>query len=388
MKDKTELTYHQVRKAYQSCMNQQIQLRTNPTKCTPETLWDILGLAATQRQSIHGTCAGLAEAPTGAAVLYQLRKGYLVGQALPQLEEEMNRLLVSQLPVAILRGRHDVAFDLTEIPYHGQAQQDEAEVRRSKAKSGTTHFHVYASAYILTRQKRVTVAVAYWQAGQSVQHVFERLMGRVQALPIRIKRLLLDRQFCNVPIVRYLQEQPFQTILPVPARSKVLKSILQTAQRSYRTEYTMRSPQSGTVTFPLYVVGFYLNGRYGKQGHEFHLFTVLGRPWQGRLSRLAHTFRSRFGIESSYRQMNQVRIRTSSQDPLLRFLFFTLAFLLLNLWRVLNWCYLTVPRRGGRYMDESLFRLQTFARFLADAISEVQHPIRAVSRPEPAFLNY
>lgn len=385
MKDKTELTYQQVRKAYQSCMNQQIQLGTNSTKCTPETLWDILGLAATQRQSIHGTCAGLADAPTGAAVLYQLREGYLVGQDVTQLEEEMNRLLVSQLPLEILRGQHDVAFDLTEIPYHGQAQQDEAEIRRSKAKSGTTHFHVYASAYILTRQKRVTVAVAYWQAGQSVQHVFERLMGRVQALSIHIKRLLLDRQFCNVALIRYLQTQPFQTIMPVPARSKALKTILRTAQRSHSTAYTMRSPQSGTVTFPLYVVGSYLNGRYNKQGHEFHLFTVLGRPWQGRLTRLAHIFRSRFGIESSYRQMNQVRIRTSSQDPLLRFLFFTLAFLLLNLWRVLNWCYLTVPRRGRRYMDEALFRLQTFTRFLADAISEVQPPIRAVSRPQGVF---
>jgi hypothetical protein len=27
-------------------------------------------------------------------------------------------------------------------------------------------------------------------------------------------------------------------------------------------------------------------------------------------------------------------------------------------------------------------------RFLVDAISEVQHPIRAVSRPEAVFLNY
>jgi hypothetical protein len=39
-------------------------------------------------------------------------------------------------------------------------------------------------------------------------------------------------------------------------------------------------------------------------------------------------------------------------------------------------------------MDESLFRLQTFTRFLGEAISEVQHPIRAVSRPEAVFLNY
>lgn len=388
MKDKTELTYHQVRTAFQSSMNSQIELRTAPTKCGRDTLWDILGLAATRRQSVYGTCTELADAPTSAAIFYQLRQGYLAHQGLAELEEQMNALLGRQLPPEILHGYHEVAFDLTEIPYHGQAQNDADEIRRSKAKSGTTHFHVYASAYLITRHKRVTIAVAYWQAGQSVKHVFDRLMARIESLPIGIKRLLLDRQFCNVALVRCLQAQPFQTILPVPARSKRLKTMLRTAKQSYQTSYTMCSPEDGAVTMPLYVIGFYLNGRYGSHGHEFHLFTVLGRPWRGRLSRMGHKFRSRFGIESSYRQMNQVRIRTSSPDPAIRFLFLTIAFLLLNLWRILNWQYLAVPRQGGRYLDESLFRLRTFINFLADAICEVHQPIRAVSRPDLCFSNY
>lgn len=388
MKNKTKLSYHQVRLAFQNSMSNQITLKTESTKCTQSKIWDILGLAAARQQSVHGTCQDLADAPTSAAVFYQLRQGYLKYHDLNQLETQMNDLLIAHLPPEILHGCHEVAFDFTEIPYHGQAKNDEEEVRRSKAKSGTTHFHVYASAYILTRNKRVTIAVAYWQAGQSVKSVLDRLIARLKALSIRIKRLLLDRQFCNVAIIRYLQTQPFQTIMPVPARSERLKTMLDTAKKSYQTNYTMRSSQDGSVTIPVYVVGSYLNGRYGKHGHEFQLYTVLGQPWKGTYAGLKRKYRSRFGIESSYRQMNQVRIRTTSQDPTIRFFFLTIAFLLLNLWRTLNWQYLSVPRRGGRYLDEACFRLRTFINFLADAICEACPPIRAVSQPNICFLKY
>jgi putative transposase len=189
-------------------------------------------------------------------------------------------------------------------------------------------------------------------------------------------------------MVRFLQTQPFQTIMPVSARSQRLKTMLDTAKKSYQTNYTMRSPQDGSVTMPLYVVGSYLKGRYGEHGHEFQLYTVLGRPWRGTFAGLKRKYRSRFGVESSYRQMNRVRIRTTSQDPAIRFLFLTIAFLLLNLWRTLNWQYLSVPRQGGRYLDESRFRLRTFINFLADAICEVCPPIRAVSRPDICFSKY
>ena len=41
-------------------------------------------------------------------------------------------------------------------------------------------------------------------------------------------------------------------------------------------------------------------------------------------------YRQRFGIESSYRQMNQVRARTSTRNPVIRLLLVGLAFVLFN----------------------------------------------------------
>jgi putative transposase len=297
------------------------------------------------------------------------------------LEEELHELLVSCLPQGIIGRSHTVAMDLTFIPYHGEACDRAEEIRRGKAKSGTTHFHVYASAYIIRNQKRVTLAVAYWQAHHSLLEVFLRLLLRLSSLHVGINRLLLDRQFCTVAMIRCLQACPWQSIMPVPARSDFLKALKKAARRSQTLDYTMRSPTDGEVTFPLHAVCRYARGRRGKHGIECLLFAVIGPPWHGRPGRLANIYRSRFGIETGYRMMNTVRARTSSRDPKLRLLLVIIAFALINLWLTLKWTILAVPRRGGRWQDPDLFRLHRFCNFLRDAIREVRCAVRLVVRP-------
>jgi IS4 transposase len=43
-------------------------------------------------------------------------------------------------------------------------------------------------------------------------------------------------------------------------------------------------------------------------------------------------YRQRFGIEASYRQMNQVRTRTTSRNPVIRLLLVGLPFVIFNLY--------------------------------------------------------
>ena len=63
------------------------------------------------------------------------------------------------------------------------------------------------------------------------------------------------------------------------------------------------------------------------------------------LPSVAQIYRSCFGIESSYRQMNQARLRTSSPSPELRLLAVAMAFLLRNLWVLCSW--MTLSRLGS-----------------------------------------
>lgn len=381
----TTLTYRQVRDEYQQIASQHIQLTTSSRTTHLEVILDVLGAAAVSQKSLDGACKNLRHAPTSPAVLYQLRQGWLAGCSLEELEEQLNGMLVAQLPDYIRGNEHQVAIDLTFIPYHGQVHQDEKEVRRSRAKSGTTHFHVYASAYIIKKNKRVTVAVAYFQAGESLLILLKSLLKRLKELDIGLKRLLIDRQFASVQIIRYLEQQPWQSIMPVPARGKTLKQIKSSAKRSCQRQYTMTSSEDGSVNFTLHVVCKYARGRRGKHGIDRLLFAVLGQPWRSSSFALAETYDRRFGVETSYRQMNSVRIRTSSRDPKLRLLFVMLAFFLLNLWVYLNWAILAIPRRGGRWLDQSLFRLKCFCNFLDHAIGEKRKFVLSVSQPSDVF---
>jgi len=379
------LNYQQVRDEYMNVMNNHIELKTNSTKADQDIVIDLLGLAAVNRCSLNTACESVQDAPTSPAILYQLRQGWLADLDLQEIERLLNDLLIEHLPDYIQGQQHEVAIDLTNVPYHGEAHQDDDEIRRSRAKSGTTHFHTYASAYIVKNNKRVTVAVTYCWAHDSCFDILLRLLSRLEELDIGLKRLLVDREFYSTQIIRFLNQQGWQSIMAIPARGETLKTLKQEAAYSHQQCYTVSSQEHGEESFTLHVVCRYSKGRRGKQGIDRFLFAVLGRPWAGTPGQLAEKYRRRFGVETSYRLMNKVRVRTTSRDPKLRLLFFVLAFTLLNLWVYLQWAVLAVPRRGGRWLDHSLFRLARFTDFLRDAIREARKPVREVSRPVCVF---
>ena len=92
------------------------------------------------------------------------------------------------------------------------------------------------------------------------------------------------------------------------------------------------------------------------------------------------TYRTRFGIESSYRQLPQARIQTCTRDPLLRLLFVGVALILRNVWVWLHWEVLAHPRRGGRRVDlgQLPFRaMLAWLRQLAETVLGVRDWIHA-----------
>ena len=95
-------------------------------------------------------------------------------------------------------------------------------------------------------------------------------------------------------------------------------------KRTYKTEYTMVSQQYGSVTFEVWVVGTYQMGRRGQHGVEYHAFAV--SKVSQRIRGLPGDYRKRFGIESSYRSQNLCRIRTTTKNPVTRFLYVGIAF--------------------------------------------------------------
>ncbi len=339
---------------------------------TDADLYNVLVAAAAQERSINSVGQQLVDAPSANLVRQYLLDRLFEREGLDALEARCNALLVSRLPPGLVERPLRLAIGVTLLPYYGSAGLEPDQLRRGEAKAGTTRFHCYATASVLHAGRRVTLALTFVRADEALLDVLTDLLGRLARLGVRSKRLFLDRAFASVAILRHLDAQPFTSVVALPKRGERLKALL-VGRASYRTSYTMRSPEDGELTFPLSVACRYAAGRRGRHGVEHLPFAVVGQPACGlSVRQVADEYRARFGIEAGSRQMNAVRARTTSRDPALRLLLVTVALLLVNLWVWLKASLVTRTPRGARAAArawlEAAFRLDRFCDLLLEAI--------------------
>jgi hypothetical protein len=335
--------------------------------CTVSAVISVLAFAASRISSIADACARLRDAPDDDTV----RK--LLARQLPspdQLDRRLRRAFTDHLPRALRRGRWIVAFDITLIPYHGRPFADDAEVYRGQPKSGTTHFHAYATAYLVRDGQRFTLALVWVRRGTSFDDIVRELRRRVRAAGVKMRLVLLDRGFHTSGVIRYFQaaRQPF--IMPqtvhgkTPAAGRPLHGLraIRATQPTGWTSHTWKGTDQRRVHVDLCVVR---RRRHDRRGHRVFLYACWGvhatPPW------VRQVYRRRFGVETSFRQMNQARIRTTTRRPALRLLFVGVALLLRNLWAWLHWVALAKRQPGGRRVQLHRLRFRTLLLWLAHA---------------------
>jgi Transposase DDE domain len=325
------LNAQEVHRLVSEVLQEQFPLAMDGCAYETQDIWDVLIAAAVERLTIEGASEALENASSPNTVRNVLR-GLLPDSGMESLEGRLNELVVARLPPNLLRGILPCAIDVTEIAYHGRHEETDEAIRRSKAKSGTTHFHCYATLYTVKRGKRYTLALMLVKRSDTSLSILQRLLKRGEELGLRIERLYLDRGFDNNGVIAFLKTQPFPAIIPLTIRGQTGGSrALLKGRHSSRTRYTRASQTYGEQTFTVYIVCKYSAGRYKRQGIERFAYILTGNivlpPHQ-----IYEEYRHRFAIESSYRLMNQVRARTTSASVALRLFFVALAFLLLNLW--------------------------------------------------------
>jgi putative transposase len=348
----------------------------------PETLFEILVHAASNAESIEQTSKTLDDSPTGNDVRYHLSKL----ENLEGLEEQLNEALRSRVPGRLQNSRQKLAIDLNLISYYGTPSEEEKPyIIRSQAKAGTCSFYAYATVYVISRGKRMTLALHAVRRDETLVCVITRLLDQIAQLHISVKRLYLDRGFYCVPVIRWLQACDIPLEMPVIVRGKQggTRALVQ-RKRTYKTWYTMHSPSYGSVTFQVWVVGTYEMGRRGQHGVKYLAFVVYKVPL--RIRALPGDYRKRFGIESSYRLKNLCRIRTTTKNPVARFLYVGIAFLLVNLWVFIIWTCVSRPRKGGRQLFQALFPLRTMLQFLRQAIERKIGVKTEIYLPEEVLL--
>ena len=132
--------------------------------------------------------------------------------------------------------------------------------------------------------------------------------------------------------------------------------------------YSWTNKQGRRATVSIAVVCRNDRGQRGRHGRRTQLYAYWGLH-PGSLGWVHDTYRKRFGIESSYRQLNECRIRTSTRKPLLRLLYVGLALILRNVWvwRHLNW--LAIRRGPGIFLRNDLLRLREMTLWLESLVA-------------------
>ena len=265
-----------------------------------------------------------------------------------------------------------LAIDLTLLPYHGKPFKNAREIFRGEAKSGTTHFHAYATLYLVHRSCRATVAVVYVQKGTPLEKVIESLLETAKIPGIRPRLLLLDRGFFQASVVAFLQASRIPFLMPMVLRGRKPTHprgpsgtyTFAAQKRSGWSKYTWTGKNNTKATVSVCLAR--TRRRNGKGSvtlpYAYGGFRARQTRW------IRETYRERFGIETSYRQMNQARIFTCTRHPLLRYFYVAVALILRNIWVWFHYLFLATPRRGRREIRLDKLRFRTMLHWILHVV--------------------
>lgn len=304
---------------------------------------DLLLRAAALRSSVH---RARAQSRRGCA---DRTARWLLGHlSLRKTQRAVTMALRRQIAPFLPPEPVDVAIDFTDRPYYGAPiDPKRRQYVRTKEERGTHRAHRFASLSILLPRFRLVASLRFHPSNggtlpavQKALHDFERAGGRLKAV-------FLDRGFYTYAVLSWLKAKGITVVVPVRLGSRQRKRWAR-GHGSYSTTYSMKGPKPGDppLELTIHVVVRYQKGKkWDRRGCQYWIYAVVGEM---PLEEVADRYRSRFGIESSYRLLGQALARTSSRSPSLRLLQVAVGMMLVNEWVVLKLHFASESQRGVR----------------------------------------
>lgn len=383
MPDNTlRLTDQKVSTYAHHCLATHLPLEAKGYACTTDDLLDILLGVAANQGTIESVCTDLLGTPDPETIRTYFKEQLCV-EDLPHLERCLNAALAAEIPKRLRRRTCAIAIDFHDRPYYGKTPQAEGLWVRGQAKEGTTRFYRVATAYVMVKHLRITLAIRFVRPDDDTVTVLDDLLKQVKKLRIRAEPLFLDRGFDGIAVMNYLARRRQPVLIACTIRGKTGGTrALCRGNCSYRTRYTFHGEADIAFTAELAVCRVFTTAkRTGRKGREasWMIFILIHLDWLPCQAR--RQYRRRFGIESSYRCAGQARGWTTSPNPAYRFLLITLSFVLLNIWVHLRWLFTQVPRRGGRSLDTKRFQLSRLIKFIIRALERHYGYVQEIVAP-------
>jgi hypothetical protein len=353
-------------------MKQHLHIEANGYSCKTDMIFDLLMKASAECSSLEAVCADLEEVADSNTIREYVNK-YLPVDQLSKQEEDANRALAECIPEKMERKGIEIAVDFHDEPFYGKLETTRAVTCSGQAKKGTTHFVRIATAYVIWRQVRLTLAVHYVLPKEKALDALKILLERLNSLGFEAKVLYLDKGFSATAIITYLTEQQQLAIIANPIRGKASGTrALCRGRSSYITDYTFTDGTQAVIAMKACLV----SDKTGKRHRKWLAFIVILLDWP--VEKVYREYRRRFGVECSYRLLRRVRATTTSRNPALRFFLLSIGLILTNAWVFLKWEFARLVAAGPRRIDEARFRLHRFRKLLIRSIENQYGTITAI----------
>jgi putative transposase len=205
--------------------------------------------------------------------------------------------------------------------------------------------------------------------------VVKVLLARLAHVGIHASVLYLDKGFCSGDIIRYLQATHQAAVLACPIRGKQggIRALCR-GRGSFTTDY----PFTDGTTARLVLVDTRVRAPKTKHRQRKWLaFVIVHLDWTPHP--VYRKYRRRFGIETSYRLLRQVKVLTNWRNAALRFFFSGLGLLMQNVWVLARWLFTRRPGKGRCKLIPALLRFDRFRKLLLRAVERFYPPPLAVS---------
>jgi hypothetical protein len=368
-----ELKAEDIRAYSMNLLKGHTQLDVSGYICTTDLILDVILKASAEGSSIEAASNDLEDAADSNTIREYLNAALDI-KALREQEREMNAVLAECIPDSLPRSGLEVAIDFHDEPFYGKSADLREVTCSGQAKKGTTHFTRVASAYIIWRQVRLTLALRYVLPDEAALDILKILLDRLRELGFHDFRVLyLDKGFASTQIIDHLKARKQPAIIACPIRGKDGGTrALCRGRQSYRTEYTFTDGTQATLVLKATLVP----DKSGKRRRKWLAFIVIELDWTP--EKVHHEYRRRFGIECSYRLLRRVRALTTSRNPAVRFFLLAVGMILVNAWVFLRWEFARLLEPGFRRVDEARFRFHRFTRLLIRAIEDIYDVVMAI----------
>lgn len=253
----------------------------------------------------------------------------------------------------------ELAIDGKQDLYYGK--NGNMNVRQIAHENGADEAWEYIVISIINPLKIPLMAVPYNQ-GDDIDKICIELLEYARSLPITITKVLFDRGFYHAHLIDYLESHRGGRQLPylifVPKNEAVKKYIEQTKGRFGAFKHKMNYKREKSSWKPTTTLVVCKKVGKNKKGEPYDwVFATNLKPSMG----LVRAYRKRWNIETGFRIMEEGKIKTKSNNPLIRFFYFLLRALLTLIWVLNNIVRVFMTYKG--YLRAVEHKLRIVAKF-------------------------